>query len=116
MYSIKTANVTIMTQNMDKSINFYKNIGLTLKQRWENHYAQVEAPGVVIGIHPSNEKRTETNGISIGFGIDSIKDVEDRLKELGVNYENFEDKAGKYVNFRDPDGTLLYFMQSAIEW
>jgi hypothetical protein len=74
------------------------------------------APGVVIGIHRSNEKRAETNGISIGFAIDSINEVEDRLKQLGVNYENFEDKTGRYVNFRDPDGPLLYFMQSMIEW
>ena|ERR1051326_9166589 len=117
MYSIKTANVTIMVQDMDKAIEFYQNIGLQLKQRWNNHYAQVAAPGVVIGIHPAKERNViTTNAFSIGFGIDSLEDVKNRLSELGVDYETAEDKAGKYAHFRDPDGTLLYFMESTISW
>jgi catechol 2,3-dioxygenase-like lactoylglutathione lyase family enzyme len=116
MYNIKTSNITIMVQDMDKSIDFYENIGLELKQRWNNHYAQVAAPGVVIGLHPANEPAKTTNSISIGFGVDSLDEVKKRLLELGVAYENAEDKAGKYAHFKDPDGTLLYFMESTIEW
>jgi catechol 2,3-dioxygenase-like lactoylglutathione lyase family enzyme len=55
MYTIKTANVTVMVKNMDKSIDFYTSLGLELKQRWNNHYAQVAAPGVIIGLHPAKE-------------------------------------------------------------
>src|SRR5438034_8167380 len=54
-----------------KSIDFYKDIGLQLKQRWDNHYAQVEAPGVVIGLHPAKEETNTSTAISIGFGVDS---------------------------------------------
>jgi len=105
-----------MVQDMDKSIDFYKNIGLELKQRWDNHYAQVEAPGVVIGLHPAKEASTATNSISIGFGVDSLDEVKTRLQQLGIAYETAEDKAGKYAHFSDPDKTLLYFMESTIEW
>ena len=60
MYTIKTANVTIMVKDMDKSIDFYtKGLGLELKQRWNNHYAQVSSPGVVIGLHPAKESNNE---------------------------------------------------------
>jgi len=117
MYTINTANVTIMVKDMDRSIDFYKNIGLELKQRWNNHYAQVSAPGVVIGLHPAKESNeAETTAFSIGFGVDSIDDVKNRLQDLGVAYETSEDKAGKYAYFRDLDGILLYFMESTINW
>jgi predicted enzyme related to lactoylglutathione lyase len=105
-----------MVKDMDKSINFYKNIGLELKQRWENNYAQVAAPNVVIGLHPAREITNASNGISIGFGVDSIDEVKDHLQKTGIAYETAEDKVGKYAHLKDPDGTLLYFMESTIEW
>src|SRR5690349_2123449 len=116
MYTIKTSNVTIMVEDMDRSVDFYKNIGLELKQRWNNHYAQVAAPGVVIGLHPAKEAANTSTAISIGFGVDSLDEVKNRLQELGVAYETAEAKEGKYAHFKDPDGTLLYFMESTIEW
>jgi catechol 2,3-dioxygenase-like lactoylglutathione lyase family enzyme len=117
MYTIKTSNVTIMVNDMDKSIDFYTTgLGLELKQRWNNHYAQVAAPGVVIGLHPAKATENPTNSISIGFGVDSLAEAEKRLKELNVHYETAEDKTGKIAHFKDPDGTLLYFMESSIDW
>ncbi|HXL57963.1 MAG TPA: hypothetical protein VN958_16995, partial [Chitinophagaceae bacterium] len=74
------------------------------------------SPGVVIGLHPAKESNNETTGISIGFGIDSLAEAEKRLNELGISYETTEDKTGKIAYFKDPDGTLLYFMESTIEW
>jgi len=115
MYTITTSNVTIMVKDMDKSIDFYvKGLGLTLKQRWDNHYAQVEAPGVVIGLHPAKESGIKSSAFSIGFGIDNLADAEKRLSEMGVVFDKSEDKAGIFANFSDPDGIQLYFMQSKI--
>jgi predicted enzyme related to lactoylglutathione lyase len=37
MINISETNVTIMVSDMDKAIKFYETIGLTLKQRWDNH-------------------------------------------------------------------------------
>ncbi len=117
MYNIQTSNVTVMVNDIDKSIDFYtRGLGLQLKQRWENHYAQVSAPGVVIGLHPSGKTNNFNKGISIGFGIDSLAEAEKRLKELDVSFENSEDKSGKFASFKDPDGTLLYFMESSMKW
>ena len=117
MYKIHTSNVTLMVTDMDKAIDFYtKGLGLKLKQRWENHYAQVEAPGVVIGLHPADKADNFNPGFSIGFGIDSITEAENRLKELGIKYDLSGDKAGTIANFKDPFGTPLYFMESNINW
>jgi len=112
MYSITTSNVTIMI--MDRAIEFYKAIGLELKQRWDNHYAQVVAPGVVIGSHPSNKTGNGNANISIGFGVEKLEEVKKRLNELHVPFDLSDDKAGDILSFNDPDGTPLYLMQSKI--
>ena len=117
MYTITTSNVTVMVTNMDRAIEFYKAIGLQLKQRWNNHYAQVSAPGVVIGLHPSKTSGNANTSVSIGFGVENLDEVKKKLNELNVKFDLAGDKAGDILNFRDPDGTPIYFMQSKIgEW
>jgi len=117
MYTITTSNVTVMVTDMDRAIDFYKAIGLQLKQRWNNHYAQVSAPGVVIGLHPAEKAGNADSSVSIGFGVENLDEVKNKLKELNVKFDVSGDKAGNFVSFHDPDGTPLYFMQSKIgEW
>jgi predicted enzyme related to lactoylglutathione lyase len=113
MYTIHTSNVTVMVQNMDRAINFYvEGLGLTLKQRWGEHYAQVAAPGLVIGLHPSDKAIETQNSVSLGFGVEKIEEAEARLKALGIAFNHAEGKGGKFASFIDPDGTPLYFMET----
>jgi predicted lactoylglutathione lyase len=65
--TIKDSNVTIMVKDMNKSVSFYQSIGFAVKNRWGDHYAQLTAPGITIGIHPSNEIYTSSGNTSIGF-------------------------------------------------
>lgn len=117
MYTITTSNITVMVTSMDTSIDFYTALGLTIKQRWGDHYAIVTAPGISIGLHPAKQTTKRSEDISIGFGVDKVEEVEHRLKELGVPFRNSEDKAGIYAHFKDPDGTPIYFMESKVgEW
>jgi predicted enzyme related to lactoylglutathione lyase len=113
MYTIHTSNVTVMVQNMDRAINFYvEGLGLALKQRWGDHYAQVAAPGLVIGLHPSNKAVEKQDSVSLGFGVENIVEAEARLKALGIAFNHAEGKGGKFASFIDPDGTPLYFMEA----
>ena len=48
--TIKEANVTINVKDMDTSVSFYQSLGLDVKNRWGNFYAQLAAPGIVIGL------------------------------------------------------------------
>ena len=57
MISIKETNVTIMVKNMDKSVKFYEALGLTIKNRWGDHYAQLTTTGITIGLQPPHENR-----------------------------------------------------------
>jgi catechol 2,3-dioxygenase-like lactoylglutathione lyase family enzyme len=108
---IKESNVTIMIADMDTSVNFYQQLGFTLKNRWENHYAQISTGDMIIGLHPADRRVIATPQVSIGFVIDDIKEAKQLLEKNDISYEFYDDEAGSYTNFNDPDGTQLYFTQ-----
>ena len=109
---INGSNVTIMVKNMDQSIRFYQNLGLELKQRWDNHYAMLAAEGITLGLHPSDGEKTGSGSTSIGFFIEKIEDAKALLQEHQIECNHEDDgKSGIYLHFTDPDGTILYFVQ-----
>jgi predicted enzyme related to lactoylglutathione lyase len=112
MLKIKESDVTIMVKDMDKAIDFYKNIGLTLQERWGDHYARVVSTGITLGIHPGGTSSSGSGTVSIGFLVDDINDAKAVLEQHQVLFKAEEGKSGKFLHFKDPDGTVLYFMQS----
>ncbi len=66
---IKESNITINIKDMDRSISFYQSIGFVLKKRWQNYYSQMSAPGMIIGLHPTDEENLTgcSGNVSIGF-------------------------------------------------
>ena len=110
---ITGSNVTIMVADMDRSINFYKVLGLHLKQRWENYYAMMEAPGITIGIHPADGGVTGSGAASIGFFIDKCENGKAVLdaNNNAYNEEGDDGSSGLYLHFKDPDGNIVYFVE-----
>ena len=84
---IKEANVTLNVKNLDKSISFYESIGLTVKNRWANYYAQLAAPGIVIGLHPTSDANLKDNSgnVSIGFTLDDFEEAKSSLIQVHCN-------------------------------
>lgn len=112
MINITDTNVTIMVRNMDTAINFYQQIGLTLKQRWDDNYAMLITTGLTIGLHPEEEGKTSSGTVSIGFFIEDFNEAKALLEQNKISFDAAEDgKSGSYLNFKDPDGTLLYFVK-----
>lgn len=106
------SNVTIMVKDMTTSISFYESIGLKLKERWGDHYAMVEGPGITLGIHPGGNEKSSSGSISIGFMIDDCDAAKAMLEKQNVNVTSQDDgKSGIYLHFKDPDGTILYFVK-----
>jgi lactoylglutathione lyase len=104
-------NITIMVKNMDEAINFYQGIGLELKQRWGEHYAMMEGGGVTLGIHPGG-KGEGSGGLSVGFMIDDFDAAKAHLDKTGIQYKAEDDgKSGNYLHFKDPDGTVVYYVK-----
>ena len=108
---IKDSNVTIMVKDMDKSVSFYQSIGFNIKQRWDNHYAQLTAPGITIGIHPTNDIISNSGNVSIGFTTDNFEETKNQLSSLAIQTQLREEEGGKFIHFSDPDGTMLYFIK-----
>jgi catechol 2,3-dioxygenase-like lactoylglutathione lyase family enzyme len=110
---IKESNITLNVKDLDKSISFYEAIGLTVKNRWGNHYAQLTAPSVVIGLHPANDTNLTGNSgnASIGFTLDDFEEAKSVLQKLSVKTTDRQEEGGQFLHFNDPDGTALYFIK-----
>jgi catechol 2,3-dioxygenase-like lactoylglutathione lyase family enzyme len=110
---IKDSNVTINVKNMDASISFYESLGLTIKNRWGNFYAQLVAPGIVIGLHPTNEANIKGNSgnVAIGFTTDNFEEASSLLQQLHIAATTRKEEGGEFLHFTDPDGTALYFIK-----
>jgi catechol 2,3-dioxygenase-like lactoylglutathione lyase family enzyme len=109
--TIKESNVTINVKDMDTSVAFYQSIGFTVKSRWGNHYAQLTAPGIVIGLHPSNNIAGNSGNMSIGFTTDNIEETKLSLEQLSILATDRKEEGGQFLHFADPDGTALYFIK-----
>ena len=111
--TIKQANVTINVKDMDTSISFYQAIGLTIKNRWSNYYAQLAAPGIDIGLHPTSNENLKGNSgnVSIGFTTDNFEETKSSLEKLSIPVTERSEEGGQFLLFNDPDGTALYFIK-----
>jgi predicted enzyme related to lactoylglutathione lyase len=113
-------NVTVYVTNMENAVRFYTQVlGLTLRQRFGDHWAEVDAGGgLTIGLHPATKESPagQRGSISIGFSVDgSIDEVVQTLSARGVRFEGpvIRDKSGEFAGFSDPDGhpCYLYLMR-----
>jgi catechol 2,3-dioxygenase-like lactoylglutathione lyase family enzyme len=112
MIKITETNVTIMVKDMNKSIGFYESIGFTMKQRWGDHYAMLNTTGLTIGIHPADEELKGSGNVSIGLMIENAEEAKALLQKNNIPFDFHDDgKSGIYLNFKDPDGTIVYFTQ-----
>ena len=109
---ITEANTTINVKDLVKSVSFYESIGLQLKSRWNNDYAQLTAPGVIIGLHPTDDSNLKDNSgnTSIGLIASNFEEARDLLRNLSVDFTERQEEGGQFIHFSDPDGTSLYFI------
>jgi predicted enzyme related to lactoylglutathione lyase len=119
---ISTGIATIFVTDMDRSVRFYTEaLGLRLTQRFGNHWAQVEAGRLTIGLHPASEhNRAGRDGsITIGLALSTrIEDAVSSLQQKGVKFRGpiaVDPNAGKFAYFEDPDGNVLYLME-IVQW
>ncbi|MEZ4924976.1 MAG: VOC family protein [Saprospiraceae bacterium] len=110
--NIKAGNLTIHVQDMDESIAFYQAIGFNLDNRWENHYAQMSVPGLIIGLHPSLGKKPidHSGNLSIGLTCADFGKVMEELINLDIQVEERTEAGGRFIHFQSPEGTSMYFI------
>lgn len=110
--AIIDSNVTINVKDLDTSISFYQSLGFSVKNRWGNYYAQLTAPGITIGLHPTTEENIPNSGnVSIGFTTDNLEQAKSELNQLTIALTERKEAGGQFLHFTDPDGTALYFIE-----
>ena len=113
----KSGNMTLMVADMDRAVSFYtEKLGLELKVRYGNEWAEVAAPGITLGLHQARGPiaRSDPNiGISIGLEVDNIEAAVEELKGKGVAFPLSirETNDLRQASFRDPDGTSVYLAE-----
>lgn len=108
---IKEANLTINVNDLDRSISFYEALGLTIRNRWGNYYAQMTAPGLTLGLHPSKQPSKGSGGLSIGFTAADFDQARKELEGMALQMISRKEEGGEFMHFEDPDGTALYLIK-----
>ncbi|MFI5420006.1 MAG: VOC family protein [Nitrososphaerales archaeon] len=112
------ANVTVMVSTMDQALKFYVDaLGLKLKSRYEDYFAEVEGPGIIIALHPASKNGPQpgkSESLSIGLGVDNIEKAMGSLKARGVQFSSdiVQDGGVKLAFFTDPDKNPLYLAET----
>ncbi len=112
----KSANVTLMVSDVNRSVKFYTEaLGLKLTRQYGPEWAEVEAPGLTIGLHPAREpaKTPPSENLSIGFAVENLESAMTDLKKRGVAFtpQIKEDSPVRLAFFTDPDKNPLYLSE-----
>jgi len=112
----QTGNVTVMVSDFDRAVRFYtETLGLDLRFRSGNHWAEVSTGGLTIGLHEAGEHSPEPGAqgaLSIGLQVGDLAGAIDDLAGKGVAFgQVVEDGPIKLAYFSDPDGNPLYLCQ-----
>jgi catechol 2,3-dioxygenase-like lactoylglutathione lyase family enzyme len=112
MSSILSSNITLMVSDMDTSIKFYTEVlGFTLKNRYGDHWADIEAPGLAIGLHPAHPYVRYGDSMSLGLKVANLAEAMEQLKAKGVEFIERDDTQVQLASFTDPSGNALYLVE-----
>ena len=113
MAEINSSRVNIMVADIGKSVEFYvKKLGLKLLNQYGPHYAEIQAPDLLIGLHPKSDKIVVGNNMSIGFGTKEFDRQVEELKSMGIEVETELDGWIRLAYFSDLDGNSLFFAEN----
>ena len=109
---IQSSNITLMVTNMDEAIAFYTEIlGFKLKNRYGEHWADIEAPGLSIGLHPAHPYVRYGDSMSIGLKVNNLNEAMAVFKTKGIEFNEMDDTKVQLAYFSDPSGNALYLVE-----
>jgi len=112
MKNLNTCRINVMISNMDEAISFYsETLELDLKNRYGDHYAEIQAADLMIGLHPNSAKTTYGNNMSIGFGVLNFDETIEKLKSKDIQLKIEDDGWIRLAHFTDTDNNQLYLAE-----
>jgi len=117
---LSAAQVYYYVSNMDKAVKFYtETLGLPLRVRFDNHWAEVNAGPITIGLHPTDngKKPKQGGGGIISFHVSDFDQVVEDLKKKKVKMGKVHTpERGKFTMISDPDGNQLHMVEFDKKW
>ena len=112
MRNLIGTTVTVMVADLGRSIEFYtETLGLELIERYGEHYAEIQSPGLKMGLHPSDGSVEVGKNISVGFGVTNLDETVDELSAKGLVLKVVDDGWSRLASFTDPDQNPLYLAE-----
>lgn len=113
MIQIQGANITVMVSDMDIAVKFYtETLGFTLKNRYGDHWADIDGPGIAIGLHPTDKDIKKGDNLQIGLKVPDLDKAISELEQKGVRFKIHQDDQVRLAFFTDPDNNMLYLAQT----
>lgn len=120
MEKLIATTVFFYVQDLDRAIDFYTNtLGLPLKVRHGNHWAEVSAGTVSIGLHPLDEGETVSGdgGGTVSFAVSNLDALVASLKAKGADIGEIRTPPrGRFVMGKDSEGNSLHFIEFSEKW
>lgn len=102
-----------MVSNLGQAIDFYiDKLGLKLINRYDDHYAEIDANGFMIALHPHIQSVTKGNNISIGLGVFNFDQTIADLESKGIKLRLENRGYIRQAHFEDPDGNPLFVAEN----
>jgi catechol 2,3-dioxygenase-like lactoylglutathione lyase family enzyme len=108
--TIKSSLVMVYVSDMDRAIDFYTNkLGFPQKVRYGNEWAEVQAPGLVIALHPLRDQKIAfSHNMQIGFDVEDIQKAIEEFKGKGIDIKLWGGDVVNLAPFTDDDGNQMY--------
>lgn len=120
MEALKATTAFYYVQNMDRAVKFYtETLGFPLKVRFGDHWAEVDAGSISIGLHPTEEGAAVTGdgGAIVSFAVNNLEALAETLKARGASVGDIRSPPrGKFLMAKDSEGNYLHFIEFAEKW
>jgi predicted enzyme related to lactoylglutathione lyase len=116
---LQATMVYYYVSDMEKAIKFYSDVlGLKLKVRFQNHWAELDAGPITIGLHPTEKgKKPKSGGGTISCNVADIETFVEEIKSKGAKVSKiFAPERGKFVMVSDPDGNEIHVVEFNPDW
>ncbi|MBT4856107.1 hypothetical protein HOM50_05160 [bacterium] len=114
--SIKVGMIIIMEPDLEKAIEFFKNLGFPLKFHLEAKWAEFGIGDVKMGLCPTSSEIIEHH-TGVILEVDDVNKTFEEFKAKGVEFvkEPFVAVHGIMCSFKDPGGNIFDLYQPTPE-
>jgi predicted enzyme related to lactoylglutathione lyase len=114
--SLGVDHVWFWVRDLERSVAFYRDaLGLSLRSRHEDTWAEFDAGGIRIGLHGARDHDVSRGGTAV-FRVEDLDLAKASLEERGVVFDGHVGEVpgtARYASFADPDGNAMQLIEYA---